>query len=96
MSNLLNASGDNVRTSVEVHFEKLGEDDTSRVNYKQTVCDYIREEFQKEDSLNDLLTEYKNLKQGVPYRGGPAPLRKSGSSPRPNLAVNLGRRNILT
>eukprot|EP01050_Picozoa_sp_SAG11_P005096 SAG11_NODE_345_length_10432_cov_276.637956_1_plen_148_part_00 len=28
------------------------------------MCDYIRQEFQREDSLNDLLLKYKNLKQG--------------------------------
>eukprot|EP01050_Picozoa_sp_SAG11_P016466 SAG11_NODE_2251_length_3633_cov_15.438031_5_plen_103_part_00 len=64
VANLLQASGETVRKSVEVHFELLGEDDTSRVNYKDMV-DYIRSEFQREDCLHDLLVEYQSLQQGL-------------------------------
>eukprot|EP01050_Picozoa_sp_SAG11_P032318 SAG11_NODE_10452_length_831_cov_0.748634_1_plen_125_part_10 len=55
VANLLEELGNRVRTSVEV---QLGDEDTSRVNYKE-MCDYVREELQREDCLNDLLIEYE-------------------------------------
>ena len=53
VANLLEALGPTVRKSVEVYFELHGEDDASRVNYKDmTESDYIRSEFQREDLLS--------------------------------------------
>lgn len=63
VSNLLEQLADPVRKSVEVHFEALGHDDTSQLNYND-ICDYIRSEFQKEDVVNDILIQYKRLQQG--------------------------------
>eukprot|EP01050_Picozoa_sp_SAG11_P028130 SAG11_NODE_7404_length_1148_cov_7.352717_1_plen_146_part_00 len=63
VSNLLEQLAEPVRKSVEVHFEALGQDDTSQVNYND-VCDYIRSEFQREDVVNDILLQYKQLQQG--------------------------------
>eukprot|EP01050_Picozoa_sp_SAG11_P009119 SAG11_NODE_838_length_6918_cov_3.566945_7_plen_129_part_00 len=80
---------DDVRRSVEVRFESLGQDDATLVNFAD-MCAYIRKEFQRDGVLHDLNGEYRKMRQRLdqPIREYMT-LRKEKQTVLQNLGIEI-------